>query len=122
MRHFLEVRYTGQDFSLPVSVDPKCCAEDYGATIRNAFHDLHQTRFGYHDADLALEVVNAHLAAIAPRALGALPAPSKRQGPALLGRRAVIFDGDAIDCPVYQRESLAPGDRINGPAIIQEYA
>ena len=122
MRHSLEVRYTGQDFSLPIAVDPTRYSSDYASTIRNAFQELHQTRFGYHDADLALEVVNAHLAAIAPRTLGALPAPSKRQGSALLGRRAVIFDGDAIDCPVYQRESLAPGDRINGPAIIQEYA
>ena len=123
MRHFLEVRYTGQDFSLPVSVDPKCFAEDYRATIRNAFHDLHQTRFGYHDADLALEIVNAHLTAMAPSRLAALPVPSKRKGIALMGRRAVVFDGDAgVVSPVYRRESLAPGEQIDGPAIIQEYA
>jgi N-methylhydantoinase A len=34
----------------------------------------------------------------------------------------VVFDMDAIECPVYRRESLAPGERIAGPAIIQEYA
>ena len=34
----------------------------------------------------------------------------------------MVFDADAIDCPVYRRESLAPGERIDGPAIIQEYA
>ncbi len=122
MRHFLEVRYSGQDFSLPISVDPACYADDYRATVRNAFHQLHQTRFGYHDADLALEIVNAHLAAMASRTLNALPAPSPREGPALLGRRDVIFDADPIDCPVYQRESLAPGEQVHGPAIIQEYA
>lgn len=122
MRHSLEVRYTGQDFSLPVSVDPTCYAEDYRATVRNAFHQLHQARFGYHDADLALEIVNAHLSAMALRTLDTLPAPSPREGPALLGRRAVIFDSDAMDCPVYRRESLASGERIDGPAIIQEYA
>ncbi len=122
MRHFLEVRYTGQDFSLPVSVDPGCYAGDYRATVRNAFHQIHHTRFGYHDADLPLEIVNAHLAATSPSALNTLPAPAPREGPALIGRRAVIFDADAIDCPVYRRESLTPGDRIGGPAIIQEYA
>ena len=122
MHHSLEVRYTGQDFSLPIAVDPARYNNDCAPTIRNAFHELHQARFGYHDTDLALEIVNAHLAAIAPRTLGAMPAPSRRPGPALLGRRAVIFDGDAVDCAVYQRESLAPGDRIDGPAIIQEYA
>jgi N-methylhydantoinase A len=122
MCHSLEVRYTGQDFSLPVPVDPSRYAEDYRATIRDAFHRLHQTRFGYHDTDLALEIVNAHLAAMAPRALDALPAPSRHDGPALIGRRSVIFDADAADCPVYRRESLRSGERIEGPAIIQEYA
>ena len=127
MRHTLEVRYTGQDFALPISVDPACYSGDYAATVRNAFHRLHQARFGYHDAHLALEIVNAHLAAVAPRTLDALPAPRRggeatRGGPAALGRRLVVFDADAVDCPVYRRESLASGERIDGPAIIQEYA
>jgi N-methylhydantoinase A len=122
MRHTLEVRYTGQDFALPISVDPACYSADYAATVRNAFHQLHQARFGYHDADLALEIVNAHLAAVAHPTLDALPVPFRRGGEAALGRRAVIFDAAAIDCPVYRRESLASGERIDGPAIIQEYA
>ena len=126
MRHTLEVRYTGQDFSLPVSVDPACYSSDYSATVRDAFHQLHQARFGYHDAGLALEIVNAHLAAVAHRTLDALPAPSatplQSRFSKTKGRRPVVFDADAIDCPVYRRESLAPGERIGGPAIIQEYA
>jgi N-methylhydantoinase A len=122
MCHSLEVRYTGQDFSLPVPVDPRGYAEDYGETIRAAFHQLHQTRFGYHDADLPLEIVNAHLVAMAPRAVNALPAPARHEGPALIGKRGVIFDADNVDCPVYRRESLGSGERIDGPAIIQEYA
>jgi len=122
MHHSLEVRYTGQDFSLPIPVDPARYADDYARTVRDAFHQLHQTRFGYHDADLALEIVNAHLVAIAPDKLDALPAPASNKSPALLGRRDVVFEGDAIDCPVYRRESLVSGVRIEGPAIIQEYA
>jgi N-methylhydantoinase A len=122
MRHTLEVRYTGQDFALPVPVEPERYSGEYAATVRDAFHQLHQARFGYHDADLALEIVNAHLAAVAQRALDALPAPSRCGGPAALGKRPVVFDADAMDCPVYRRESLAPGERIDGPAIIQEYA
>ena len=122
MRHLLEVRYTGQDFSLPIPVDPKGYSDDYRATVRKAFHELHQTRFGYHDAELALEIVNAHLAATAPSTLHALPAPAAGAGSKLMKTSAVIFDGAPIDCPVYRRESLAPAERMNGPAIIQEYA
>ena len=122
MRHFLDMRYTGQDFSLPIPVDPKCYAAEYRKTLRQAFHDVHQMRFGYHDDGLALEIVNSHLSATAPSPIEGLPAPSQSKGPALLGRRAVIFDADPVDCPMYHRPSLAPGERIEGPAVIQEYA
>ena len=122
MHHSLEVRYTGQDFSLPVSVDPRCYAEDYTDAVRNALHQLHQARFGYHDADLSLEIVNAHLTATASAVLDRLPAPARREGPALMGRRGVVFDEAPVDSPVYRRGSLASGTRIDGPAIIQEYA
>jgi len=122
MRHTLEVRYAGQDFSLPISVEPARYSEDYAVTVRNAFHQLHQARFGYHEADVPLEIVNAHLVAVAPHTVAALPAPSRKAGPALIGRRQVFFDGDPIDCPVFRRESLACGQRVEGPAIIQEYA
>ena len=91
-------------------------------TVRNAFHKLHQARFGYHDADLPLEIVNAHLVATSPRTFEALPALSKCEGPARLGKRVVIFDADTVDCPVYRRDSLAAGEQVHGPAIIQEYA
>src|SRR5581483_91109 len=50
MRHFLDVRYVGQDFSLPIPVDPKCYADGCRETVRDRFHEIHQTRFGYHDS------------------------------------------------------------------------
>jgi N-methylhydantoinase A len=122
MRHFLEVRYTGQDFSLPIPVDPKCYADGYQATVRDQFHELHQTRFGYHDADLALEIVNARLAATAASIMQTLPAPPQCRDRARIGTRPVIFNADAVDCPIYRRESLASSERIDGPAVVQEYA
>jgi N-methylhydantoinase A len=122
MRHFLEVRYTGQDFSLPIPVDPKCYADGYQATVRDLFHELHQGRFGYHETDLPLEIVNARLAATVPSTAPALPAPPPCEQPARIGTRTVVFDADAVDTPIYRRESLAPGEHIGGPAVIQEYA
>jgi N-methylhydantoinase A len=122
MRHFLEVRYTGQDFSLPIPVDPKCYADAYRATVRDKFDELHQARFGYHDAELALEVVNARLIAAAPSTTPALPAPAPCNDQVRIGMRAVVFDSTAVDCPIYRRESLAAGAQIAGPAVIQEYA
>jgi N-methylhydantoinase A len=140
MSHFLEIRYSGQDFSLPVQVEPRAYAKDYAATVHAAFNEVHRSKFGYHDGEQALEVVNAHLVATAQRdapiLFNMLP-PEPTRGSAADPRfrpgvrpgvrptlRPVYFDSaDApFDCAVYQRESLAPGDRIEGPAVIHEYA
>lgn len=36
------------------------------------------------------------------------------------GRRAVIFENKAIETPIYLRSAFKPGDRLEGPAVIEE--
>jgi N-methylhydantoinase A len=125
MSHFLEVRYRGQDFSLPVRVEPRAYAQGYAATVHAAFNAVHRSKFGYHDGEQALEVVNAHLVATVRRGLDRLPAPSESRAsrPTVASRPVYLDSADApVDCTVYQRESLEPGNRIEGPAVIHEYA
>jgi N-methylhydantoinase A len=125
MSHSLEIRYSGQDFSLPVPVEPRAYAKDYAATVHAAFNEMHRSKFGYHDGEQALEIVNAHLVATVRRGIDRLPAtPGSRGVRSPTTSRPVYLDSaDApIDCAVYQRESLAPGDRIEGPAVVHEYA
>ena len=125
LRHFLDIRYAGQDFSIPVPVQPDLFANTYVDTVRSTFHQIHQRNFGYHDSRQPLEVVNARLAAIARRDCQDLPGPPLTAAEAQpLGTRPVFFETgqDAVDCTVYQRETLPPGAQLTGPAIIQEYA
>lgn len=35
------------------------------------------------------------------------------------GTRAVVFDA-LVECPIYERSRLAAGDRITGPAIVEQ--
>jgi N-methylhydantoinase A len=35
--------------------------------------------------------------------------------------RAVYFDGAFQDTPVYDRASLLPGVRLDGPAVVEEF-
>ncbi len=143
MSHFLEIRYSGQDFSLPVQVEPRAYAQDYAATVHAAFNAMHRSKFGYHDGEQSLEVVNAHL--VATVKVGRTPWSAAGR-PALVrirSRRSRQTRGSAadygvrptftrpvyldsaeapVDCAVYQRESLEPGGRIEGPADIHEYA
>ena len=34
--------------------------------------------------------------------------------------RSVVFDGEAIETPIYQRDSLSPGTELSGPAVIEQ--
>jgi N-methylhydantoinase A len=36
------------------------------------------------------------------------------------GRRPVIFESEAVECPVYLRSGFRPGDRLKGPAMVEE--
>jgi N-methylhydantoinase A len=38
----------------------------------------------------------------------------------LRGRRPVIFESKAVDCPIYLRSGFKSGDQLDGPAVIEE--
>jgi N-methylhydantoinase A len=126
LRHSLELRYAGQDFSMPVPVDRDLLARGDRDAVSRAFNAIHQHAFGYHDAEQALEIVNVRLAAVARRSVARGFEPSDGRGlekAALHITRAVWFSARAsVECRVYQREALTAHERIEGPAIVQEYA
>ncbi|MBS1888655.1 MAG: hydantoinase/oxoprolinase family protein [Actinobacteria bacterium] len=117
----VEMRYAGQNWELTVPLE----GEVGDAAIdraRERFHGEHDAQFGWHDADAALELVNFKLVASLPRsrpepaplASGALPEPTEMRATRFAG------DADARSIPVYWREQLLAGNRIEGPALIAE--
>jgi N-methylhydantoinase A len=36
------------------------------------------------------------------------------------GRRPVIFDNKPVNCPIYLRSGFKAGDRLEGPAVVEE--
>jgi N-methylhydantoinase A len=119
----LDLRYVGQEFTLSVPVELARIERGDAAAIRKAFDELHEHRYAHHAPDEPVEMVNYRLIAVGRRPTLALPKVSG-DGATSLKRRAVYFDDPetAVDCPVYDRMSLAPGARIAGPALVQEYA
>ena len=119
----LDLRYVGQEFTLQVPVGVDLLKKGDVAAIRAAFDELHEHRYAHHAADEPVEIVNFRLVAIGRRPVLHLPAISEsgNGGPK---RRPVYFEDTevAVDCPVHERDDLAPGDEIRGPALIQEYA
>jgi N-methylhydantoinase A len=124
-----EARYVGQSYELPIAFD----YGDAGAWQRLAddFHTAHRSRFGHADPEAPIEIVGFGATAIGKVDTPALPtlAPGGSTPPAeaRIGSRRVFFEGrdpgDAGDwatAQVLARDKLLAGNRIAGPAVIEE--
>jgi N-methylhydantoinase A len=116
---FAEMRFKGQRHNIKVPIPIKADA----VTIRAAFERDYKRRYGHADPKAACEFQTLHLSAFArlrPPGVGELPRPV---GQMRSGERFVYFDParGPIKSRVFDRYSLQPGFRSNGPAVIEEY-
>jgi N-methylhydantoinase A len=119
----LDLRYVGQEFTLPVPVDGAQLDAGDPAPIRAAFDALHEQRYAHHSSSERVEIINVRLVALGRRDKLVLPPLAKGGAVAQKEMRLVRFDErDAeIDCPVYSRDDLPPGAAFTGPALVSEY-
>jgi N-methylhydantoinase A len=127
LRYSLDIRYAGQDFSMPVPIEVEQLARSDRDGVARAFNALHERAFGYSDAGQPLEIVSLRLAATAQRAVPGSLRPRTDAAPPAGARgattRDVWFDAkQPIRCPIYDRDDLAPAEHVSGPAIVREYA
>ncbi len=110
------LRYEGTDTALAV---------DFGdrQAMLDAFEAAHRQRFGFAVPD------RPHIVeAVAVEAIGTsdaaheseMEAAAADRPPEPLDRVAMRSDGEVRQTPVYERDGLKPGHRIDGPAIIAE--
>jgi len=118
----IDVRYRGQGYEL--NIPYKLEAGQQLSEVMDAFHQLHQQRYGFSDLQKPVEIVNLRLRMIAP---GEAYQPQETDlirgdgSQACYAERSIFFDGRFQQSKLYNRESLAPGDVIHGPALITEY-
>jgi N-methylhydantoinase A len=119
-----DLRYFGQAFEVRVPVPDgpldRAAADGVAAT----FHDAHRALYGYDfagDARQPVEWVNLRVSGIGPIDRPALRERPDREGESPYPSvRKVGFD-DYVDAAIHQRDDLAPGDEIAGPAVIEEF-
>ncbi|SFB81190.1 N-methylhydantoinase A [Halobiforma haloterrestris] len=109
-----DCRYAGQSFELTVPVDDTFDADG----VAERFHSSHERAYGY-AMDEAIEVVNLRATATVP---GAEPTVRHDgEGDALVDTREAYFPGTGPrETTVYERDRLAPGVTISGPAILEQ--
>lgn len=108
-----DCRYRGQSHELRVPVPPD-------GDLPAAVHAAHARAYGYALPDEPVELVTARAVAVADPVLEGLPA-AWDQGPARPARSRTVHRSDGAHAvTVLDRASLTPGDRLTGPAVIEQ--
>ena len=124
-----DLRYFGQAFEVRVPApDPGEPVDSaFAARVLEAFHGAHERQYGYcyrHDPAKVVEWVNLRVSGLGPIRLPELPTLPTGDGDAaraVTGTREVFDDGAWHAAELYDRSRLQAGDRISGPAVIEEF-
>ena len=120
----LDMRYVGQNHELRVRQPgstvrslPQCDA------LKTMFFSEHQRSYGYHNDGDEIEIVNVRLTGIGRRRIEFAGHETKKEAkePEPVSRQLVWFSGNGPEeTGIYLRAGLAPGQGIDGPAIIRQ--
>ncbi len=120
-----DCRYAGQPASIAVDIDAQLigrAAADVSAfreQLRAGFEQNHKRMWNFIKPDQPVILTNLRLQASVHSGWRGT-ARALRQSPGVPGRRSVVLDGQTQVLPVLQRHWLAEGERVDGPAIIEE--
>ncbi|MFF4599702.1 hydantoinase/oxoprolinase family protein [Amycolatopsis sp. NPDC001319] len=126
LQHFLELRYQGQEFTIPVPVPEEGLSTSNHAAVRALYDEMHNRLYGHHASDETVEAVGVRTVISLPletTAGTAAEVETASGDPEPVEHRPVVLHGggpEPVSCPVYDREALRPGHRITGPAVVQE--
>jgi N-methylhydantoinase A len=123
-----DMRYVGQEHPVTVALPPEVFRRRSREALKRRFDEEHLQRYGTCAPEESAEIVS-----LRATVSGALRKPRleriARGGRATLrsaqrGKRDVYFAdaGKAVATPAYAREELRAGNRIDGPALVEEHA
>jgi N-methylhydantoinase A len=122
----LDMRYVGQEHLVTVDVPVVHFTQGNRAAIKALFDREHEFRYGTFAANEPTEI-----ASLRTTVTGLLAKPKferVREGKAMLpseaarGSRPGYFRGRFVETPVFTRDALLSGNRIEGPALVEEHA
>ena len=118
---FTDMRYSGQDHTLEVSLPVDTIDEAAIAAAVDAFIKQYLDLYGKIDDDNPVEIASVRVVMTQPSANLKLPAPKTGvPAPPIGYRRIFAGGGKFVDAPVFQRSTLTVGQEIAGPALIEE--
>ena len=124
----VDMRYVGQEHPVTVDLSPAVFKRRDREAIKHHFDEVHQQRYGTCAPEERAEIVSlrATVTGVMKKPPLEKIARGSKAPPAGAGRgkRSVYFPelGKAVGTPTYARDELRAGNRIEGPALIEEYA
>jgi N-methylhydantoinase A/oxoprolinase/acetone carboxylase beta subunit len=128
LRRFADCRYVGQGYELRTAGADGPVDAGFLAGLARGFHDAHQREYGRHFPDKDVELVNLRVVGIGrvpPLAPAALAAGGPEPPAAAFAEpRTVVFESAgeplAVRAIVVRRDALLAGNRLRGPAIVEQ--
>lgn len=123
LRPFVQMAYAGQNFDMSVTPPRSPLDEASLLDLAGGFHDLHEADRGFAFRNQEPVVRGVRVLAVGatpdPPRLGETAGDVTAQG-APTGHRRVFFDGEALDTPTFDGSRLSVGERVRGPALVEE--
>ena len=115
--------YSGQSYELGVPLPVREAADLSTARLIGWFNDAYHRAYGFADHGAPVRLLEARVQVVGVtqkprvRLLGGGGEPAG----AAPARRRVLDQGQRFDAVVYQRSALRPGERWEGPLIVEQY-
>jgi N-methylhydantoinase A len=122
VEHALDLRYSGQEYSLTIPLDGAAEPRDAGfvEALSARFHDAHRIRFGHANPGAPVEAVVVRSTALGDLGRAEPAALANGAGRPEPERRPVVFDRTGHDAAAIRRDDLGRGAVVDGPAVISE--
>jgi N-methylhydantoinase A len=116
---FVDCRYHMQDIQIPCVLELSEVDESYGVRLREQFETEHRRHYAF-DLDVPIEIATIRCVGKGERPLMLSRSDSNgaHSAEGIDRHEKVVFDGEWLDTPIYERSSLRAGQLIDGPAVI----
>src|ERR1700730_2857784 len=119
----LEMRYFGQNYEQELPIAFEAFTPETPAALWEQFHKAHLARFDFEIPGETIEIVNFSVTAVSVSDKPLFKEiPAGKTAAAPIEKRRVMFGGRPVDTPICRRDQLVNGQKITGPALIEEAA
>ncbi|HEY3916916.1 MAG TPA: hydantoinase/oxoprolinase family protein [Stellaceae bacterium] len=127
IKRAVDMRYVGQEHAVTVDLPMEVFEKKDRKAIKDHFDAQHEQRYGTNAPAERAEIVSLRTAVT-----GVMRKPSQEKiaaggaelaKAAFTGKRPVYYEGAGfVETPTYARAALVAGNKITGPALIEEHA